>query len=369
MSHNVNGLTLFITGGAGFIGSCCVLMARNIGFRVVNLDKLTYAGNLENLATLHEDPDHIFVHGDIGNAELVDYLLRTYNPIAVLNFAAESHVDRSIMEPDSFVRTNVLGTATLLRVVKDWWTEPSARSASDFRFLHVSTDEVYGTLQPDDPAFTETTPYSPNSPYSASKAASDHFVRAFHETYGLPVLLTNCSNNYGPRQFPEKLIPLIICNGLDHKPLPVYGQGANIRDWLHVEDHCAAILRVLEAGQPGQSYNIGGHSERTNLEVVRAVCGLMDELIPSVGGSYADLITFVEDRPGHDFRYAIDSSKIETELGWKPIRNFSSGLRETVRWYLRNVEWVNNVRSGAYRDWISANYAGRGTKEGKADMA
>lgn len=365
MSFTTYHSTLLITGGAGFIGSCFVLMARDRGFRVVNLDKLTYAGNLESLATLREDPEHIFVSGDIGDAELVGHLLRTYVPKAVLNFAAESHVDRSIIDPDSFVRTNVLGTATLLRVVKDWWRGLTAECASAFRFLHVSTDEVYGTLQPDDPAFTETTPYSPNSPYSASKAASDHLVRAFHETFGLPVLLTNCSNNYGPRQFPEKLIPLIVCSALQRRPLPVYGQGANIRDWLHVEDHCVAIVRVLEGGRPGQSYNVGGHSERTNLEVVRAVCDILDELVPSKDGPYADLITFVADRPGHDFRYAIDSAKIEAELGWKPAHNFTSGLRGTVLWYLQNGEWVENVRSGAYRDWITANYAWRGTEDGK----
>lgn len=348
-----------VTGGAGFIGSSYVLQARRRGVRVVNLDKLTYAGNLENLSSLVHDKEHIFVHGDIGNAELVSYLLETYRPDAIINFAAESHVDRSIVNPESFVCTNVLGTATLLRVVKDWWRGLGAEHAAAFRFLHVSTDEVYGALQPNDPAFTETTPYSPNSPYSASKASSDHLVRAFWETFGLPTLLTNCSNNYGPRQFPEKLIPLMICNALERTLLPVYGKGANIRDWLHVEDHCAAIARVLEAGQLGQSYNIGGHSERTNLEVVRAVCNILDERVPSVDGSYTDLITFVTDRPGHDFRYAINSAKIEAELGWKPQHDFTSGLRETVRWYLQNSAWVDNVRSGAYRDWMAANYDAR----------
>ena len=344
-----------VTGGAGFIGSCYVLQARRQGVRIINLDKLTYAGNPENLASLAGDPEHILVRGDIGNAELVKHLLEVWQPDAVLNFAAESHVDRSILDPEAFVRTNVLGTATLLRVVKDWWRAlPDGRAAA-FRFLHVSTDEVYGALQPGEPPFSETTPYSPNSPYSASKAASDHLLRAFHETYGLPTLLTNCSNNYGPRQFPEKLIPLMILNALDRKPLPVYGRGANIRDWLHVEDHCAAIARVLEAGTVGQGYNIGGHSERSNLDVVRTICGILDELTPA-DSPYAARISFVADRPGHDFRYAIDSSRIEAELGWKPARDFDTGLRETVRWYLDNRDWAERVRSGAYRDWIAANY-------------
>jgi len=349
-----------VTGGCGFIGSCYVLEARRRGVRVVNLDRLTYAGNLANLAALQGDPEYVFVRGDIGNADLVDWLLRTFQPDAVVNFAAESHVDRSIVDPEAFVRTNVLGTATLLRVATRWWRGLPAERAAAFRFLHVSTDEVYGALQVGDPAFTETTPYSPNSPYSASKAASDHMLRAFHETYGLPVLLTNCSNNYGPRQFPEKLIPLMICNALDGNPLPVYGTGANIRDWLHVEDHCAAIARVLEAGRVGRCYNIGGHAEKTNLEVVLAVCAILDRLAPSANGPHADLVSFVADRPGHDFRYAIDSSRMETELGWKPSRSFESGLCETVRWYLENAAWIEHVRSGAYREWITANYAQRG---------
>ena len=349
-----------VTGGSGFIGSCYVLAARRRGVRVVNLDKLTYAGNPANLAALHGDSDYVFVRGDIGNAELVDWLLQNYQPDAIVNFAAESHVDRSIVDPESFVRTNVLGTATLLRVAARWWSSLPAELAQAFRFLHVSTDEVYGSLQPGDPAFTEATSYSPNSPYSASKAASDHLVRAFYETYGLPVLLTNCSNKYGPRQFPEKLIPLMICNALDRKPLPVYGTGANIRDWLHVEDHCAAIARVLEAGRVGRCYNIGGRAEKSNLEVVQAVCGILDRLAPSASGPYADLVSFVSDRPGHDFRYAIDSSRIEAELGWKPAHNFESGLQETVRWYLDNTGWTENVRSGAYREWIAVNYAQRG---------
>ena len=352
-----------VTGGAGFIGSCYVLGARRRGIKIVNLDKLTYAGNLDNLTPLAKDADHIFVRGDIGNAELVAYLLDTYHPDAVVNFAAESHVDRSIVDPDAFVRTNVLGTAALLRVTKDWWSALPAAQAEAFRFLHVSTDEVYGALQPADSPFCETTPYRPNSPYSASKAASDHLARAFHETYGLPVLLTNCSNNYGPRQFPEKLIPLMIGNALERKPLPVYGQGTNIRDWLHVEDHCAALARVLEAGRVGRTYNVGGRAERSNLEVVRTVCTLLDEMAPSAAGPYADCITFVADRPGHDFRYAIDCSRLETELGWKPAHDFTSGLRETVRWYLDNKAWMEHVRSGAYRQWIDRNYQWRHTEE------
>ncbi len=349
-----------VTGGAGFIGSCYVLQARRRGIRVVNLDKLTYAGNPANLASLKDDPEHVFVRGDIGNAELVRHLLDTWQPEAVVNFAAESHVDRSILDPEAFVRTNVLGTATLLRVVKDWLATLAPGRAQAFRFLHISTDEVFGALAPDDPAFTETTPYSPRSPYSASKAASDHLVRAFRETYGLPVLLTNCSNNYGPRQFPEKLIPLVILNALDRRPLPVYGRGTNVRDWLHVEDHCAAVARVLEAGRVGESYNIGGRAERANIEVVRSICAILDELAPSARGPCADLITYVEDRPGHDFRYAMDCTKLETELGWRPRHDFASGLRDTVRWYLENRGWVEKVRTGAYRQWIAVNYASRG---------
>lgn len=348
-----------VTGGAGFIGSCYVLKARRAGIRVINLDKLTYSGNMGNLSSLVGDAEHIFVHGDIGNTELVTHLLSTYKPDAVVNFAAESHVDRSILDPDAFVRTNVLGTCSLLRTIKDWWKELPEPQKSCFRFLHVSTDEVFGTLQPTDPAFTETTPYNPNSPYSASKASSDHFVRAFHETYGLPTLITNCSNNYGPRQFPEKLIPLVMLNALAGKSLPVYGTGENIRDWLHVEDHCTAIMRVLEAGCIGGSYNIGGHSERTNITVVRAICAILDELAPAQS-NYADLITFVTDRPGHDFRYAIDCTKLEYELGWYPEHNFEDGLRETLQWYIDNADWVKRVQSGTYRQWIQANYGARG---------
>ncbi len=351
--------TLLVTGGAGFIGSCFVLQARERGERVINLDKLTYAGNPDNLASLAQDPDHILVQGDIGNAELVNWLLRQYRPDAVVNFAAESHVDRSILDPEAFVRTNVLGTSTLLRVVKNWWQNLDEPAKSSFRFLHVSTDEVYGALKPGDPAFCETTPYSPNSPYSASKAASDHLVRAFHETYGLPTLITNCSNNYGPRQFPEKLIPLTIINARNNRSIPVYGTGSNIRDWLHVEDHCAAIALVLEKGRVGESYNIGGHSARTNLEVVQSICEILQQEEPSPT-MYADLILFVTDRPGHDFRYAIDCSKIERELGWKPAHTFATGLVDTVLWYLANDAWVENVCSGAYLDWVDRNYGHRG---------
>lgn len=351
--------TILVTGGAGFIGSCYVLARRAAGDRVINLDKLTYSGNPGNLVSLKGDAGHVFVRGDIGNAELVEHLLQTYRPDAVVNFAAESHVDRSILDPDAFVRTNVLGTCTLLRTTFTWWkTLPEARKDA-FRFLHVSTDEVFGALHPGDDAFTEETAYGPNSPYSASKAASDHFVRAYRETYGFPTLITNCSNNYGPRQFPEKLIPLVTLNALARKPLPVYGTGSNIRDWLHVEDHCAAIQRVLEAGRVGQTYNIGGHSERTNLEVVHGICAVLDELVPSREGPYAALVKFVTDRPGHDFRYAIDCSKLCGELGWEPRHTFEQGLRETVRWYLDNREWVENVQSGDYRKWMQTNYAGR----------
>ena len=337
-----------VTGGSGFIGSCYVLQARRQGVHVVNLDKLTYAGNPANLAALKDDSDYNFVRGDIGNAELVAWLLETFQPDAVVNFAAESHVDRSIVDPDAFVRTNVLGTATLLRMAAQWWRTLPAERASAFRFLHVSTDEVYGTLQPGDPAFTEATPYRPNSPYSASKAASDHLARAFHETYGLPVLLTNCSNNYGPRQFPEKLIPLMICNALDGKPLPVYGKGANIRDWLHVEDHCAAIDLVLHKGKVGEVYNVGGNNEGTNIDIVKRI---LREL-----GKSEDLIRYVKDRPGHDRRYAIDANKIRNELGWVPQFDFESGIVETIQWYLNNQEWWERIISGDYQKYYEKQY-------------
>ena len=351
--------TVFVTGGAGFIGSCYVLQARKRGERVVNLDRLTYSGNLENLAALEGDPEHIFVHGDIGDEALVGELFARYQPDAVVNFAAETHVDRSILDPEAFVRTNVLGTTVLLRVANSYFSALSEAGRATFRFLHISTDEVFGSLGPDDAAFTEATPYSPNSPYSASKAASNHFVRAFYETYGLPVLITNCSNNYGPRQFPEKLIPLTVLNALRRKPLPVYGKGENVRDWLHVEDHCCAIALVLEKGEVGRSYNIGGRAERRNIDVVEEVCRILDSLRPHPSGPYASLITFVKDRPGHDWRYAIDCTRMERELGWKPAETFARGLLATVRWYLDNEEWVRTVESGEYRNWLTTNYSDR----------
>ena len=362
--------TLLVTGGAGFIGSCHVLQSRAAGLRVVNVDKLTYSGNMENLASLRDDDGHVFVRGDIGNAELMAHVLAVHRPHAIVNFAAESHVDRSILDPEAFVRTNVLGTCVLLHAALDYYrtlppnspdadSQDGAPTKAHFRFLHVSTDEVFGSLRPEDPAFTETTPYAPNSPYAASKAASDHMVRAFHETYGLPVLITNCSNNYGPRQFPEKLIPLVICRALERRPLPVYGKGDNVRDWLHVEDHCEAISLVLRQGRVGASYNIGGRAERTNLDVVRGICAALDKLRPHADGPYAELITFVTDRPGHDFRYAMNCTLLEEELGWTPRHSFEQGLENTVRWYLEHQEWVRHVQSGDYMNWIQTNYAGR----------
>jgi dTDP-glucose 4,6-dehydratase len=348
---------VLVSGGAGFIGSNFVLQWLERGGRVVNLDLVTYAGNPENLASLNTDPRHSLVRGDIGDAALVADLLREHRPAAVVHFAAESHVDRSIAEPDAFIRTNINGTFTLLEQARRYWTElpPDAREA--FRFLHVSTDEVYGSLQPHDPAFSETTPYAPNSPYAASKAASDHLVRAYFHTYGLPTLTTNCSNNYGPFQFPEKLIPLMILNALEGKPLPVYGDGGNIRDWLFVGDHCSAIRTVLEKGRPGETYNIGGNSERANIDVVKTICSLVDEFRPDAAiGSRQKLITFVPDRPGHDRRYAIDARKIASELGWQPQVRFEDGLRQTVAWYLDHGEWIDSVRTGAYRDWLRRNY-------------
>jgi len=352
---------ILVTGGAGFIGSNFVLdWLSQCDEPVVNLDKLTYAGNLENLASLRGDPRHIFVKGDIGDAELVGRLLQEHRPRAVLNFAAESHVDRSIHGPAAFIETNVVGTFRLLECVRAYWTALDGSERNGFRFLHVSTDEVYGSLAPNAAAFTEQHRYEPNSPYSASKAASDHLVRAYHHTYGLPVLTTNCSNNYGPFHFPEKLIPLMIVNGLAGKPLPVYGDGMQVRDWLYVGDHCSAIRRVLEAGCVGETYNIGGWNEKPNLEIVRRICALLDELRPRPDGrSHSELITFVADRPGHDRRYAIDARKVERELGWKPIETFETGIRRTVRWYLENTEWVRRVQSGAYREWLEANYARR----------
>lgn len=352
--------TYLITGGAGFIGSCFVLQNVKAGNNVINLDKLTYSGNLENLDEIKNAPNYVFVRGDIGDEQLVRKLLETYQPDAVINFAAESHVDRSILDPDVFVKTNILGTEVLLRVVKDWWKNLDEDKKNKFRFHHISTDEVFGTLSMDDPAFTEDTPFAPNSPYSASKASSDHFVRAYHETYGLPTVITNCSNNYGPRQFPEKLIPLMTLNALAGKPLPIYGTGENIRDWLHVEDHCDAIYEVLTKGRVGQTYNIGGRAERNNLFIVNKICQILDDFRPrSDGKSYKEQITFVKDRLGHDLRYAINCSKIEKELGWKPKHHFEEGLKETIQWYLDNEGWVKNIQSGEYQKWIERNYKER----------
>ncbi len=349
---------ILVTGGAGFIGANFVVdwLASNSA-SVINLDKLTYAGNLENLATLKDDPRHIFVRGDIGDAALIEKLLKQYQPRAMVNFAAESHVDRSIHGPEDFVQTNVVGTFHLLEAVRAYWNALPEDQRAEFRFLHVSTDEVYGSLGPYDPAFTETTAYAPNSPYSASKAASDHLVRAYHHTYGLPVLTTNCSNNYGSYQFPEKLIPLIILNALNGKPLPIYGDGLNVRDWLYVGDHCSAIRAVLAQGRVGETYNIGGCNEMANIDVVKTVCALLDELQPAAQ-SYAALITYVKDRLGHDQRYAIDARKIERELGWKPAETFETGIRKTVRWYLDNQPWVSRVVSGEYQDWVDKQYGG-----------
>jgi len=351
---------IFVTGGAGFIGANFVLDWLADGNEpVLTLDKLTYAGNRENLAALDGDARHVFVHGDIGDTALVSQLLAQHRPRAVLNFAAESHVDRSIHGPGDFIQTNVVGTFRLLEAVRTHHASLPAGEREAFRFLHVSTDEVYGSLAPADPAFTEAHTYEPNSPYSASKAASDHLVRAWHHTYGLPVLTTNCSNNYGPFHFPEKLIPLMIVNALAGKPLPVYGDGMQVRDWLYVKDHCSAIRRVLEAGRVGETYNVGGWNEKPNIEIVQTVCGLLDTLQPRAdGASYATQIAYVKDRPGHDRRYAIDARKIERELGWKPAETFESGIRKTVQWYLDHPQWVERVQSGAYREWVQQQYAG-----------
>ena len=349
---------ILVTGAAGFIGSNFALewLAQSEE-SVVNLDKLTYAGNLENLASLKGNARHIFVQGDIGDFDLVSRLLAEHQPRAVVNSAAESHVDRSIHGPGEFIQTNIVGTFNLLEAVRTYWNGLSVEARAAFRFLHVSTDEVYGSLEGDAPAFRETNRYEPNSPYSASKAASDHLVRAYHHTYGLPILTTNCSNNYGPYHFPEKLIPLVILNALAGKPLPIYGDGQQIRDWLYVKDHCSAIRRVLEAGKVGEVYNVGGWNEKPNLEVVETLCSILDELQPRVDGkSYAEQITYVKDRPGHDRRYAIDATKIEREMGWKPAETFETGIRKTVQWYLENQAWVNNVTSGTYREWVSLNY-------------
>ena len=350
---------ILVTGGAGFIGSNFVLdwLARH-DEPVLNLDALTYAGNMENLAALQGDARHVFVHGDIRDRALLDRLLAEYRPRALLHFAAESHVDRSIHGPAAFIRTNVEGSFTLLEAARAHWNGLPDAARAAFRFHHVSTDEVYGSLAPDAPAFTEEHLYQPNSPYSASKAASDHLARAWFHTYGLPVLTTNCSNNYGPFHFPEKLIPLMIVNALAAKPLPIYGDGLNVRDWLYVADHCSAIRAVLEHGRPGQTYNIGGGCERTNRQIVEAICALLDELRPAAAGPHRRLIRFVADRPGHDRRYAIDARKIERELGWRPAETFESGLRKTLQWYLQNGAWVQRVQSGSYRDWVAPHCAG-----------
>ncbi|MCC6248529.1 MAG: dTDP-glucose 4,6-dehydratase [Rubrivivax sp.] len=353
-------MTILVTGGAGFIGSNFVLdwLAAD-GEPVVNLDALTYAGNLHNLASLSGDARHVFVKGDIGDRALVDRLLAEHRPRAIVNFAAESHVDRSILGPGAFIKTNVEGTFTLLEAARVHLQSLDLAARESFRFLHVSTDEVYGSLPPGAPAFTEEHVYEPNSPYSASKAASDHLVRAWHHTYGLPVLTTNCSNNYGPFHFPEKLIPLVIVNALAGKPLPVYGDGQQIRDWLYVGDHCAAIRTVLARGRLGETYNVGGWNEKANIEIVKTICALLDELRPDAAGPRARLITHVKDRPGHDRRYAIDARKIERELGWRPAETFETGIRKTVQWYLDHADWVAQVQSGAYREWLDANYGAR----------
>ncbi|WP_460418436.1 dTDP-glucose 4,6-dehydratase [Pseudomonas sp. microsymbiont 2] len=355
-------MTILVTGGAGFIGSNFVLdWVAASGETVINVDKLTYAGNLENIVSLDGNPQHVFVNVDIADGAAIKGLLEKYRPRAVINFAAESHVDRSIHGPEEFIQTNIVGTFRLLEAVRVFWNSLAADEQKAFRFLHVSTDEVYGSLDRDEPAFSETHQYQPNSPYSASKAASDHLVRAYHHTYGLPVLTTNCSNNYGPYHFPEKLIPLMIVNALAGKDLPVYGDGLQVRDWLYVKDHCSAIRRVLEAGQVGEVYNVGGWNEKTNLDIVHHVCKLLDELRPRADGkAYSAQIAYVTDRPGHDRRYAIDARKLERELGWKPAETFETGIRKTVEWYLDNQEWVSNVQSGSYRDWVQQNYDGRG---------
>ena len=353
---------ILVTGGAGFIGANFVLdWLAGSDEPVLNLDALSYAGNLESLRSLAGNPRHVFVKGDIGDRALLDSLLSQHRPRAVVHFAAESHVDRSIHGPGAFIKTNVEGTFTLLEAARAHWAALPAPEKAAFRFHHVSTDEVYGSLGAGDPAFTETHPFEPNSPYSASKAASDHLVRAWHHTYGLPVVTTNCSNNYGPYHFPEKLIPLMIVNALAGKPLPVYGDGQQVRDWLFVKDHCSAIREVLARGRVGETYNVGGWNEKPNIEIVQTVCALLDEMRPSAAGPHARLITYVTDRPGHDRRYAIDARKIERELGWKPAETFETGIRKTVRWYLDNADWVAHVQSGAYRDWVATQYTDRAT--------
>jgi dTDP-glucose 4,6-dehydratase len=354
----MGGRVLLVTGGAGFIGSNFVLEAVGRGHKVVNLDALTYAGNIDNLSSLTGNPDHVFVHGSILDGALVSELLATHKPDAIVHFAAESHVDRSILGPAAFIETNVNGTFTLLEAALKHWRSLAEAEKTAFRFLHVSTDEVYGSLTPSEPAFHEETPYRPNSPYSASKAGSDHLVRAYFHTYGLPVLTTNCSNNYGPYQFPEKLIPLMIHNALNGKALPVYGDGQNVRDWLYVTDHCDAILTVLADGKTGETYNVGGLNEQKNLDVINILCAILDELHPD-GAPHNRLITYVKDRPGHDRRYAIDCRKLQANLGWTPKESFATGIRKTVQWYLDNPKWVEKIVSGEYRDWIVGNYASR----------
>lgn len=352
---------ILVTGGAGFIGSNFVLdWIAAEGSPLLNLDKLTYAGNPGNLSMLKDDPRHVFVRGDICDRALVAKLLKEHQPSAVVHFAAESHVDRSIHGPADFVQTNIIGTFSLLEEIRAYWSSLSAPEKKRFRFLHVSTDEVYGSLGRDDPAFAETTPYAPNSPYAASKAGADHLVRAYHHTYGLPTLTTNCSNNYGPFQFPEKLIPLMIINAVDGRPLPVYGDGLNVRDWLYVGDHCAAVRLVLHKGRLGETYNIGGNSEETNLDVVTSICGILDELRPD-SAPHAKLISLVKDRPGHDRRYAMNTQKLESELGWKPTEGFNTGLRKTVKWYLDHMDWVKDITGGKYREWLALNYTDRGS--------
>lgn len=352
--------TFLVTGGMGFIGSNFVLKAcKEQWASIINLDKLTYASNYQTLAELEQHPDYTFVRGDICDLELLKDLLEQYKPDAIVNFAAESHVDRSILNPHAFIETNILGTFRLLEASRAYWEKLLGQKRDSFRFLQVSTDEVYGSLSPTDPAFRENTPYAPNSPYAASKAGADHLVRAYYHTYGLPTLTTNCSNNYGPRQFPEKLIPLIILNALNRKPLPIYGDGQNIRDWLYVDDHCDALYQVLQHGRIGETYNIGGNNEQTNLAVVNQICTVLDQLAPKANFQHAELITFVKDRPGHDRRYAIDNSKIQRELGWEPKESFASGLLKTIQWYLNHTDWVEQVQSGAYQAWIEQNYGDR----------
>ena len=352
---------ILVTGGAGFIGANFILdWFAQADEEIINLDNLTYAGNLENLASLKEDKRYVFIKGDICDSSLILSLLVKFKPRAIINFAAESHVDRSIEEPDSFIQTNIVGTFRLLEAARGYWDELEKNKKKEFRFLHISTDEVYGSLSSKEKAFDENHRYEPNSPYSASKAASDHLIRAYHKTYGLPVLTTNCSNNYGPYQFPEKLIPLIIINALTNKPLPVYGDGQQIRDWLYVKDHCSAIQRVLEAGAPGETYNVGGWNEKPNIDIVHTICSLLETLSPQVDGrNYKEQIIFVADRPGHDRRYAINSNKIKRDLGWEPAETFETGIHKTVKWYLDNQSWTQNVQSGAYREWIDKNYKER----------